>query len=42
MVKSRGLPTIGLPADVARAIEEFIASGALQSPVPIRVETSSN
>jgi uncharacterized protein YuzE len=42
MVKSRGLPTIGLPTDVALAIEEFVASGALQSPEPIRVETSSN
>lgn len=32
MVKSRGLPTIDLPSDVALAIEEFVASGALESP----------
>jgi uncharacterized protein YuzE len=31
MVKSRGLPTIDLPSDVALAIEEFVASGALES-----------
>jgi hypothetical protein len=31
MVKSRGLPTIDLPSDVALAIEEFVTSGALES-----------
>jgi hypothetical protein len=31
MVKSRGLPTIDLRCDVALSIEEFVASGALES-----------
>lgn len=40
-VRSRGLPTEGLPPHVAQAIETFISSGALEADEPVEREFES-